>query len=1342
MKNQTPKQQHKDFLKWRRQNKFLESLKSREYLCQFESASDFLGQVFKDAENEGWEGLEKGDLGEALFWAKSVVVDRLPVVHHHTNIPQELKDRRKFSTDGKENGIDFVVVDQSNEECAVQVKLYKKETLTKEDIDSFFSEASNFDRRVVSTTTAKITNKIDESKYTAFKKHDWFLLSNENWQKIVSFFNGDADSIKFKEWEYRDDQDDRFVPDCVSGLKNRGRSVAVGPTGFGKTISALKVWKELNTKVNVVATPRISISNQWISQIVQWVPDALICAVYTCENKTIDTSGDGQITIKAMEDSLEINEWHEKNKSHKGPIFYVLVYDSLPKFQQANISVDYAIIDEAHFTVGPREKIAAKIWFDNYIKIAYRLATTASPSNNLPDPNVSLYNEDVCGKLDFYMTLREATEKGYVNSSKNYLHVITDSDINRNSGFTFIDGTPVANYRAALIVAIKNILEDRPNAKILVKHGGIPATESFSGSGANGLKRHVSENVWIGHVTSKSRKSELEKAKAEFRDWDGPAVLSHCDILNEGYDEPCIDVIVWATPTKSEVKAIQFPGRGLRTYPGKPETQIHVVLLFNEESGETISEALDDTNFDTVCEVLHDNMCPDGVWKPMRGIEVAPQDRPRVEGYTNRLIEDFWDIRGNILNHEAWFEAMETRLLSEFISSWSDDYEKLVNYVAALPDGKINPLRHDVDFPKGHEMTNFVRRQRSYFKKGYSANKKELMEKIPGWVWDLEAVKMNSKIDEICEYLKNDVPTHYAIHKLYGDNKQRHQYPAVNGERKKMAKLMGDIRRGKIKLTKEQTKKLKRANFDFRQLWEYRRDESIRFFNDLYENTKSFTPPCAARQFDHIYRELCDKLEENEWKLMDEETGDKDANFYREILLGLEAGVDKFIELAYSHKNGIDMNGKLANAIKKAKESFELHGHLLHLDKDTKAFLDRQIQSARDVQEEHFARARYEKYQEYIEVEHGQINNARLQIADRHDLHDKAFPIWQFDLKSMMFEDNPWWYMQERVALDFLQQIQIALDKRRDEQGQAQPHILDVVTRDASFDDLVLEFNLQDPKYIKDNFSFSGQIIKYFKMAWPIKHKGEFPQTWLYDMLKNLRRNSIEYVTGRKQTNQIPLAKRWQKFKDNAFCSNRVQGFSGKFWGCSRDELYIVGWTLRTEVPWLKICLEDWDSYNPVDSKNKQVDGDLEKAIENNETHYLPPLPKAWCAMYSKILNTIEKNILDNKEFPYEFSAGSREASWLTKQRDLNKDGKLSEQRLKLLNKGHMAKAFDTNNRVRGHMQIKVEKPEGSWQDLDTGEWCMKCSECDSIRKVKHMKSLYAANICKKCADAKRSLTK
>ena len=42
-----------------------------------------------------------------------------------------------------------------------------------------------------------------------------------------------------------------------------------------------------------------------------------------------------------------------------------------------------------------------------------------------------------------------------------------------------------------------------------------------------------------------------------------------CGILTEGYDEPSIDVIVMARPTKSQGLYIQCVGRGLRLYPGK-----------------------------------------------------------------------------------------------------------------------------------------------------------------------------------------------------------------------------------------------------------------------------------------------------------------------------------------------------------------------------------------------------------------------------------------------------------------------------------------------------------------------------------------------------------------------------------------------------------------------------------------------------------------------------------------------------------------------------------------------------------------------------------------------------
>ena len=60
-----------------------------------------------------------------------------------------------------------------------------------------------------------------------------------------------------------------------------------------------------------------------------------------------------------------------------------------------------------------------------------------------------------------------------------------------------------------------------------------------------------------------------------------------------------------------------------------------------------------------------------------------------ILGYTRRLIDENWDVRGNITNLDDWNRAMETRLLNQFINSW----EMIISardYIAALPEGKIN----------------------------------------------------------------------------------------------------------------------------------------------------------------------------------------------------------------------------------------------------------------------------------------------------------------------------------------------------------------------------------------------------------------------------------------------------------------------------------------------------------------------------------------------------------------------------------------------------------------------------------------------------------------------------
>jgi superfamily II DNA or RNA helicase len=51
-------------------------------------------------------------------------------------------------------------------------------------------------------------------------------------------------------------------------------------------------------------------------------------------------------------------------------------------------------------------------------------------------------------------------------------------------------------------------------------------------------------------------------------------VVCNCAVLTEGFDEPSIDCIIVARPTKSKPLYIQMVGRGTRPYPGKPDCLI------------------------------------------------------------------------------------------------------------------------------------------------------------------------------------------------------------------------------------------------------------------------------------------------------------------------------------------------------------------------------------------------------------------------------------------------------------------------------------------------------------------------------------------------------------------------------------------------------------------------------------------------------------------------------------------------------------------------------------------------------------------------------------------------
>lgn len=88
-------------------------------------------------------------------------------------------------------------------------------------------------------------------------------------------------------------------------------------------------------------------------------------------------------------------------------------------------------------------------------------------------------------------------------------------------------------------------------------------------------------------------------------------VVVNCAVLTEGFDEPSLEAIVVARPTRSKTLYLQMIGRGTRTYPGKNDcvivdicgaTRRHTLMqapvLFGlnprEAGGKTVTEAIND----------------------------------------------------------------------------------------------------------------------------------------------------------------------------------------------------------------------------------------------------------------------------------------------------------------------------------------------------------------------------------------------------------------------------------------------------------------------------------------------------------------------------------------------------------------------------------------------------------------------------------------------------------------------------------------------------------------------------------------------------------------------------
>lgn len=217
------------------------------------------------------------------------------------------------------------------------------------------------------------------------------------------------------------------------------------------------------------------------------------------------------------------------------------------------------VIDEAHHAAAPTYRRIL-----DYFNAPFVLGVTATPQRS---DNTRL--TDVFDEIVYYKTIQDLIEDGYLCSLVGY-RIKTDTDI---SGVGTNEGDYIASQledaidtperNACIVVAYNSLV---PESKAIVFCAGVKHANNLATSFAFA---QIKTEVILGVTDSDSRRDIL----ARFR-MGTTKVLINVGVLTEGFDEPTIETIILARPTRSTLLYTQIVGRGTRLHEGKPHCTI------------------------------------------------------------------------------------------------------------------------------------------------------------------------------------------------------------------------------------------------------------------------------------------------------------------------------------------------------------------------------------------------------------------------------------------------------------------------------------------------------------------------------------------------------------------------------------------------------------------------------------------------------------------------------------------------------------------------------------------------------------------------------------------------
>lgn len=212
------------------------------------------------------------------------------------------------------------------------------------------------------------------------------------------------------------------------------------------------------------------------------------------------------------------------------------------------------VIDEAHHAAAPTYRRIL-----DYFTNSLTVGVTATPQRS---DNVRL--TDTFDEIVYYKTIQDLIEQEYLCPLTGYrIQSNTDiSQVSTNDGdyiASQLEDTIDTPERNALIVASYARLV--PDSKAIVFCAGVDHAHHVA---ASFTAAHIPTEVIVGDTPSDQRQEILKR----YRTGD-IKVLVNVGVLTEGFDEPSIQTIILARPTRSVLLFTQIVGRGLRLHESK-----------------------------------------------------------------------------------------------------------------------------------------------------------------------------------------------------------------------------------------------------------------------------------------------------------------------------------------------------------------------------------------------------------------------------------------------------------------------------------------------------------------------------------------------------------------------------------------------------------------------------------------------------------------------------------------------------------------------------------------------------------------------------------------------------